>query len=64
MLNETALHESFPVGDLYKPYFITRLNIIGSSIKPLKEMDLNADEKIALEETIAIKRKDEPFWGM
>ena len=40
------------------------VDLIGSSIKPLKEMDLTEDEKMALEETIAIKRKDEPFWGM
>ncbi|AMK14514.1 translation initiation factor aIF-2 InfB [methanogenic archaeon mixed culture ISO4-G1] len=43
---------------------IIYVDLIGSSIKPLKEMDLNADEQMALEETIAIKRKDEPFWGM
>lgn len=40
------------------------VDLIGSSIKPLKELDLNEDEKMALEETIAIKRKDDPFWGM
>ncbi len=43
---------------------IIYVDLIGSSIKPLKEMDLNSDEKMALEEIIAIKRKDEPFWGM
>ena len=40
------------------------MDLIGSAIKPLKEMDLTEDEKMTLEETIAIKRKDEPFWGM
>lgn len=40
------------------------VDLIGSSIKPLRELELNEDEKMALEETIAIKRKDDPFWGM
>ena len=40
------------------------VDLIGSSIKPLRELDLNDDEKMALDETIAIKRKDDPFWGM
>jgi hypothetical protein len=30
----------------------------------LSTMDLTSDEKAALEETIAIKRKEEHFWGM
>ena len=40
------------------------VDLIGSSIKPLRELDLNDDEKMTLDETIAIKRKDDPFWGM
>lgn len=40
------------------------VDLIGSSIKPLRELDLNDDEKLAMDETIAIKRKDDPFWGM
>jgi len=43
---------------------IIYVDLIGSSIKPLQELDLNSDEKMALEEVIAIKRKEEPFWGM
>jgi translation initiation factor aIF-2/yIF-2 len=40
------------------------VDLIGSAVKQLASLDLNDDEKMALEETIAIKRKDEPFWGM
>ena len=40
------------------------VDLIGSSIKPLRELDLNDDEKLAMDETIAIKRKEDPFWGM
>jgi translation initiation factor 5B len=43
---------------------IIYVDLIGSSIKPLLAMDLTADEKAALEETIAIKRKEDHFWGM
>jgi translation initiation factor aIF-2/yIF-2 len=40
------------------------VDLIGSAVKQLAALDLNEDEKMTLEETIAIKRKDEPFWGM
>lgn len=40
------------------------VDLIGSSIKPLRELDLNDDEKLTMDETIAIKRKEDPFWGM
>ena len=40
------------------------VDLIGSAVKQLAALDLNDDEKMTLEETVAIKRKDEPFWGM
>jgi len=40
------------------------VDLIGSAVKQLAALDLNEDERMTLEETIAIKRKDEPFWGM
>ena len=43
---------------------IIYVDLIGSAIKELSSMDLTEDEKMTLEETIAIKRKEEPFWGM
>ena len=43
---------------------IIYVDLIASSIKPLLAMDLTADEKAVLEETVAIKRKEDHFWGM
>jgi translation initiation factor 5B len=43
---------------------IIYVDLIGSAIKQLRELELNEDEKMAMEETVAIKRKDDPFWGM
>lgn len=40
------------------------VDLTGSSIKELLEMSLTGDEKDALEETLAIKRKEDLFWGM
>jgi translation initiation factor aIF-2/yIF-2 len=40
------------------------VDLIGSAVKQLAALDLTDDERMALEETIAIKRKEEPFWGM
>ena len=40
------------------------VDLIGSAIKQLRELDLNEDEKMAMDETIAIKRLEDPFWGM
>ena len=43
---------------------IVYVDLIESGYKQLQTLDLTADEKIAMEETVAIKRKEEPFWGM
>ncbi|MDR3206089.1 MAG: translation initiation factor IF-2 [Candidatus Methanoplasma sp.] len=40
------------------------VNLIASSLRQLAAMGLTDDEKAAMEETVAIKRKEEPFWGM
>ena len=40
------------------------VDLIGLAIKQLRELDLNEDEKMAMDETIAIKRLEDPFWGM
>ena len=34
------------------------------SFQQLIGLELNDDEKMAMEETVAIKRKEDPFWGM
>ncbi|MDO5861761.1 MAG: translation initiation factor IF-2 [Thermoplasmata archaeon] len=43
---------------------VVYVDLIESGYKQLKTLDLNADEKQAMEETVAIKRLGEPFWGM
>jgi translation initiation factor 5B len=40
------------------------VDLLESSVKQLPNMDLNSDEKAAMEELIAIKRKQDMFWGM
>ena len=40
------------------------VDLLESSVKQLPNMDLNSDEKAAMEELIAIKRKEDVFWGM
>jgi translation initiation factor 5B len=43
---------------------ILYIDIIESEVKNLADYDLNADEKMVLEELSEIKRKTDPFWGM
>jgi translation initiation factor 5B len=43
---------------------IIYIDLLGSKAKQLREMDITEDEKMTLDELLAIKRKTEPFWGM
>lgn len=43
---------------------ILYVDLIGSSLKELQAMNLTEDEKMTLEETVSLKRRTEPFWGM
>ena len=43
---------------------ILYIDLLESGYKQFPSIDLNEDEKIALEETVAIKRKTDNFWGM
>lgn len=43
---------------------VVYVDLIESGYKQLKAIDLTEDEKMAMEETVAIKRLEEPFWGM
>ena len=47
-------------GELTKSFMFKR------AVDPalVSKLDLNSDEKLALSDTVAIKRKTEPFWGM
>jgi translation initiation factor 5B len=40
------------------------VDILGSAVKEMSKMDITEDERMTLDEIIAIKRKEEPFWGM
>ena len=40
------------------------VDILESEVKGLADYDLNADEKMVLDETLEIKRKKDRFWGM
>ncbi len=43
---------------------VVYVDLIGSAIKQLSALDLTEDEKMAMNDVIAIKRKEDPFWGM
>ncbi|MDR0791093.1 MAG: translation initiation factor IF-2, partial [Methanomassiliicoccaceae archaeon] len=40
------------------------IDILGSAVKEMAKMDITEDERMTMDEVIAIKRKEEPFWGM
>ena len=40
------------------------VELLESTIKELQKTDLNEDEKMALQEYLDIKRKQDKFWGM
>jgi translation initiation factor 5B len=40
------------------------IDLLESAAKELFKTDITEDERMALDETVAIKRKEEPFWGM
>jgi len=43
---------------------ILYVDIPESEVKGLQAYDLNLDEREVLEELMAIKRREDPFWGM
>jgi translation initiation factor 5B len=40
------------------------VDLLESAVKEMFRMDITEDERMTLDETVAIKRKEEPFWGM
>lgn len=40
------------------------VDMIESGYKEVQKVDLTDDERLALSDTVAIKRRSEPFWGM
>lgn len=43
---------------------ILYVDLIESAVKQLGKMDITNDEKMVMTEVIAIKRREDPFWGM
>jgi translation initiation factor 5B len=56
--------EGVTVGRQIAEEDVIYVDLIESAFKQFPGIDLNEDEKAALEETVALKRKTEPFWGM
>ena len=56
--------EGATVGRQINEEDVLYVDLIESAFKQFPDIDLNDDERMALDETVAIKRKSEPFWGM
>ncbi len=56
--------EGVTVGRQINEEDIIYVDLLGSTVKEIATLDITDDERMTLEETLAIKRKDEPFWGM
>jgi translation initiation factor 5B len=52
------------VGRQINPGDVIYVNLMASSIKELQSAELSEDERMTLEETISLRRRSEPFWGM
>ncbi|MBO4569557.1 MAG: translation initiation factor IF-2, partial [Candidatus Methanomethylophilaceae archaeon] len=56
--------EGVTVGRQISEEDVIYVDLIESAYKQFPGIDLNDDEKAALEETVAIKRRTDTFWGM
>lgn len=56
--------DDITIGRQAKEDDVLYIDILESSIKEFRKLDLTEDEKMVLDETIAIKRKEDLFWGM
>ena len=52
------------IGRQAKEDDVLYIDILESSVKEFQKLELTEDEKMALQETIEIKRKEDKFWGM
>ncbi len=52
------------IGRQAKEDDVLYIDILESSVREFQKLDLTEDEKMALQETIEIKRKEDKFWGM
>lgn len=56
--------EGVTVGRQINEGDVVYVDLIESGYKQLQGIDLTADERMTMDETVAIKRKEAPFWGM
>lgn len=56
--------EGVTVGRQINENDVLYVDMIESGYKEVQKVELTDDEKLALSDTVAIKRKTEPFWGM
>lgn len=56
--------EGLTVGRQADAEDILYIDLLESAAKELPSLDLNDDERLTLEETVTIKRKEDPFWAM
>ncbi|WP_400232676.1 translation initiation factor IF-2 [Methanomethylophilus alvi] len=56
--------EGVTVGRQINENDVLHVDMIESGYKEVQKVELTDDEKLALSDTVAIKRRTEPFWGM
>ena len=56
--------EGVTVGRQINENDVLYVDMIESGYKEVQKVELTDDEKLALSDTVAIKRRTEPFWGM
>ncbi len=56
--------DDITIGRQAKEEDVLYIDLLESSVREFQKLDLNEDERMTLDEVIAIKRKDDPFWGM
>ena len=57
-------NEGVTVGRQINENDVLYVDMIESGYKEVQKVELTDDEKLALSDTVAIKRRTEPFWGM
>ncbi|MDR2866997.1 MAG: translation initiation factor IF-2 [Methanomassiliicoccaceae archaeon] len=57
-IDDITIGRQADVGD------VIYVDLLESAAKEMFKMDITEDERMTLDETVNIKRKEEPFWGM
>ena len=56
--------DDITIGRQAKEEDIIYVDIMESSVKEFQKLELNDDERMVLDEVVAIKRIEDKFWGM